>query len=56
MGSRGPFTPFVGAQACGMRPWRPRSGKEFDLTLNRAPRLDVLGGKHCAVAAPVGAV
>jgi len=30
--------------------------KEFVLPLNRARRLPVLEGKHCAVAAPVGAV
>jgi hypothetical protein len=30
--------------------------KEFDLIVNRAPRPPVLEGKHCAVAAPVGAV
>jgi len=30
--------------------------KEFDLTLNRARRSPVLESKHCAVAAPVGAV
>jgi hypothetical protein len=28
----------------------------FCLKLNRASRLTVLEGKHCAVAAPVGAV
>jgi hypothetical protein len=39
-----------------MRSRGPVPVKESDPTLNRTPWPAVLEGKHCAVAAPVGAV